>query len=39
MTILPGMIAQIDIVTGKRTVFNYIFSPLTKVMQESLREK
>jgi len=39
MTILPGMIAQIDIVTGKRTIFNYIFSPLTKVMQESFREK
>jgi len=39
MTILPGMIAQIDVVTGKRTIFNYIFSPLTKVMQESFREK
>ena len=39
MKILPGMIAQIDIVTGKRTIFNYIFSPLTKVMQESFREK
>jgi adhesin transport system membrane fusion protein len=39
MTILPGMIAQIDIITGKRTIFNYIFSPLTKVMQESFREK
>ncbi len=39
MKILPGMIAQIDIITGKRTIFNYIFSPLTKVMQESFREK
>lgn len=39
MKILPGMIAQIDVVTGKRTIFNYIFSPLTKVMQESFREK
>jgi adhesin transport system membrane fusion protein len=39
MKILPGMIAQIDIITGKRTLFNYIFSPLTKVMQESFREK
>jgi len=39
MSILPGMIAQIDIITGKRTIFNYIFSPLTKVMQESFREK
>jgi adhesin transport system membrane fusion protein len=39
MTILPGMIAQIDVVTGKRTIINYIFSPLTKVMQESFREK
>ena len=39
MTILPGMIAQVDVITGKRTIFNYIFSPLTKVMQESFREK
>jgi len=39
MIILPGMIAQIDVITGKRTIFNYIFSPLTKVMQESFREK
>jgi len=39
LMIIPGMVAQIDIVTGKRTVFQYIFSPITRVMQESFREK
>lgn len=39
LMIIPGMIAQVDIVTGKRTVFQYIFSPITKAMQESFREK
>lgn len=39
LMIIPGMIAQVDIVTGKRTAFQYIFSPITKVMQESFREK
>ena len=39
LMIIPGMIAQVDIVTGKRTAFQYLFSPITKVMQESFREK
>jgi len=39
LMLIPGMLAQVDIVTGKRTVFQYIFSPFTRVMQESFREK
>lgn len=39
LMVIPGMVAQVDIVTGKRSVFQYIFSPITKVMQESFREK
>ena len=39
LQIMPGMVAQVDVITGKRTVFEYIFSPFTKMMQESFREK
>jgi len=39
LKIIPGMTAQVDIVTGKRTAMQYIFSPITRVLQESLREK
>ncbi len=39
LRIIPGMVAQVDIVAGKRTALEYVFSPLTKVMQESFREK
>lgn len=39
LKIIPGMVAQVDIVVGKRTALQYVFSPLTKVFQESFREK
>ena len=39
LKIIPGMTAQVDIVTGKRTALQYVFSPITRVLQESLREK
>lgn len=39
LKIIPGMVAQVDIVVGKRTALQYVFSPLTKVLQESFREK
>lgn len=35
----PGMIAQVDVITGERRIFEYVFSPFTKMFQESLREK
>lgn len=37
--ILPGMIANVDIITGKRTIFNYLTKPITKTTQQALREK
>ena len=37
--LIPGMTAQIDIVTGKRTVFSYLFSPVMRTMQEAFRER
>jgi adhesin transport system membrane fusion protein len=39
LKIIPGMVAQVDVVVGKRTALQYVFSPLTKVFQESFREK
>ena len=38
ITILPGMVAQVDIVNGKRTVMNYLLEPVTKVTEEAFRE-
>ncbi|BFM09175.1 HlyD family type I secretion periplasmic adaptor subunit [Halioxenophilus aromaticivorans] len=37
--ILPGMVAQVDIITGKRTVFQYIIGPLRKAAGQALTER
>ena len=39
LQLIPGMIAQIDIITGKRTVLSYISSPITKTMNTAFKEK
>ena len=39
LQLIPGMIAQIDIITGKRTVLSYISSPITKTMTTAFKEK
>lgn len=39
LDILPGMIVQVDILTGKKTVLNYILSPLFNVTASALRER
>jgi len=38
ITVLPGMIAQVDVVRGKRSVLEYIWNPITKVRDRALRE-
>tara|TARA_B100000214_G_C23930440_1_gene610493 strand:+ start:310 stop:1275 length:966 start_codon:yes stop_codon:yes gene_type:complete len=38
ITMLPGMVAQVDIVNGERTVMNYLLQPVTKVTEEAFRE-
>ena len=35
----PGMQAQVAIVTGNRTVLDYLLGPLTEAMRSSLRER
>ena len=37
--IIPGMVAQVDIMTGKKTVFEYLIKPVTKMRQEAFRER
>ncbi|MFT6122381.1 MAG: adhesin transport system membrane fusion protein [Oleiphilaceae bacterium] len=38
LPIFPGMIAQVDILTGKKTILNYILKPILKAKQVALTE-
>jgi HlyD family secretion protein/adhesin transport system membrane fusion protein len=37
--ISPGMTANIDIITGERTVFEYLAKPIVKTLSESFQER
>ncbi len=37
--ILPGMVANINILTGKKTIFEYILKPLKDISMNALHEK
>ena len=37
--IMPGMIAQVEILTGKKTVLDYLLKPVLKARHESLTER
>lgn len=39
LAIIPGMIASVDILTGEKSVLDYILKPLTKARDEALRER
>ena len=39
LPIIPGMQAQVDIITGKRTLMAYFFSPFSKAIDSSFRER
>ena len=39
LPILPGMMAQVDIITGKKTVLSYILKPLLRARANALRER
>ena len=36
--ILPGMVAQVDILSGKRSVLDYLISPVIRVRETAFRE-
>jgi adhesin transport system membrane fusion protein len=39
LAILPGMVATVDIVTGRKTVLHYLLKPIIKVRDTMLRER
>jgi len=39
LQILPGMVAQVDIKTGSRTVMSYLLKPVRKAYSEALTER
>ena len=39
MPIIPGMTAEVDILTGKKTVLSYLLKPVLKVKSYALRER
>lgn len=39
LPIIPGMTATVDILTGKKTVLDYVLKPILKARQTALRER
>ncbi len=39
MPIIPGMTAQVDVLTGKKSVLSYLLKPVLKVKDNALRER
>lgn len=39
LPIIPGMQAQVDILTGKKSVLDYLLKPILKAKQRALRER
>lgn len=39
LPIIPGMTATVEILTGKKTVLNYIMKPILKARDQALRER
>jgi len=37
--ILPGMMVSVDILTGKRSVWDYLMTPISRLQQKALRER
>ena len=39
LPIIPGMVASVDILTGKKTVLDYLLKPVKRVRNEAFRER
>jgi len=39
LSVSPGMVASVDIVTGKKSILQYILKPINKARYEALRER
>ncbi|ATV45761.1 HlyD family type I secretion periplasmic adaptor subunit [Pectobacterium brasiliense] len=39
LLIIPGMVASVDIITGKKTILSYLLKPIIRAKAEALRER
>ncbi|MCW8884215.1 MAG: HlyD family type I secretion periplasmic adaptor subunit [Motiliproteus sp.] len=39
LPIIPGMVASVDVITGKKTVLDYLLKPILRAQQSALRER
>lgn len=39
LPIIPGMVAQVDIMTGKKTILSYLFKPVLRAKSNALSER
>ncbi|MCB1833432.1 MAG: HlyD family efflux transporter periplasmic adaptor subunit, partial [Geminicoccaceae bacterium] len=39
LEIIPGMTAEVDVITGEKTVLDYILKPILKARNHALRER
>ena len=38
LPVIPGMMAEVDILTGQRTILDYFLKPVVKVREKAFRE-
>ena len=38
IAIVPGMIAEVDIIRGKRSILEYFWQPIAKIKDDAFRE-
>lgn len=39
LPIIPGMVARVDVLTGKKTILSYLLKPINRIRSNALREK
>ncbi|WP_330178085.1 hypothetical protein [Candidatus Vondammii sp. HM_W22] len=39
LPIMPGMVAEVNILTGKKSVLDYLLKPILKTQQNALQER
>lgn len=39
LRIIPGMVAEVDVLTGRKTVLTYLLKPVNRVKERALRER
>ena len=39
MPIIPGMTAEVDVLTGKKTILSYLLKPVLKAQAYAMRER